>query len=128
MGYLLLFAIVGAVVWYFSSRTMFKLSVRDGQVLVVKGRVPIRFLQDVREVVSHHAVGNCTISGVAREHGAGLAFSGDIDEGSQQRLRNTFRLCPASEVRHAPPVKNPTLGQVLGIAWLAWLLEPRLRG
>jgi len=51
--------------------------------------------------------------------------SGDIDEGRAQRLKNCFRLYPISMLRSAPIVGRPTLGQVLGIAWLAWLLDRR---
>lgn len=50
---------------------LFLLSIRNGDVLVVRGRVPPAFL------------------------------------------------------RAAPPIERPTLGQVLGIVWLAWLLDPR---
>ena len=120
--YLLILAAAAAIWWFLSFRTLFKLSVRDGDVLVVKGRVPIRFLHDVREVIADEGIKKATISAVASEHGASLSFSG-IPEGPQQRMRNAFRLYPAADIRHAPPIAKPTLGQVLGIAWLAWMLE-----
>ncbi len=46
-----------------------------------------------------------------------------MDEGRLQRLRNAFALFPTSKLRAAASVARPTLGQVLGIAWLAWLLD-----
>ena len=54
-----------------------------------------------------------------------LSCSGDIDEGREQRMRNAFMLYPATKLRQAPAVKEPSLGQVLGVAWLAWLLDRR---
>jgi hypothetical protein len=81
-------------------------------------------LSDIRDVVNKPVVARATIRGVKQEHGARLAISG-IDEGREQRLRNIFRLYPISNLRAAPLVAKPTLGQVLGIAWLAWLLDRR---
>jgi hypothetical protein len=40
-------------------------------------------------------------------------------------MRNAFMLYPASKLRQAPMVAKPSLGQVLGVAWLAWLLDRR---
>jgi hypothetical protein len=123
---LLLLAGGAALLWFFGSRTLFKLSIKGGDLLVVSGRVPVRFLQDVREVIADEKLSSGSVSAVARDHGTSLAFSG-IPEGPQQRLRNAFRLYPAADVRHAPPIAKPTVGQMLGIAWLAWLLESRIR-
>jgi len=57
------------------------------------------------------------------EHGGRLVVSGAIDERTEQRLRNLFALYPASQLRKAPAIAKPTFGQLLGIAWLAWLLD-----
>jgi hypothetical protein len=76
-------------------------------------------------VVSKPVVRRATIRAEKQEHGARLSVSGDIDEGREQRLRNIFRLYPLSNLRAAPAVAQPTLGQVLGIAWLAWWLNRR---
>lgn len=121
---LLLIALVCVAVVYWMSRAseLFCLSVRDGRVLVVRGRVPGGLLSDIRDVVSKPVVARATIRAVKQEHGARLAVSG-IDEGREQRLRNIFRLYPISNLRAAPAVAKPTLGQVLGIAWLAWFLD-----
>ncbi len=108
--------------WFLSQRQLFQLSIRDGEILVVKGRVPIRFLQDVRAVVADERIVSGSVTAIARDHGAGLEFTG-IAEGPQQRMRNAFRLYPAADIRHAPPIQKPTLGQMLGIGWLAWIMN-----
>jgi predicted methyltransferase MtxX (methanogen marker protein 4) len=118
--------VVGALLFFWLSRAneIFCVSVRDGRVLVVRGRIPGGLLSDIRDVVQKPIVQRATIRGVKREHGARLAVSG-IDEGREQRLRNIFRLYPISNLRAAPVVAQPTLGQILGFAWLAWLLDRR---
>jgi hypothetical protein len=109
--------------WAFTrSRTLFVLSVRDGRVLVVRGRIPGRLLQELRDVVSRPPVRRATIRAWASEDGGHLSASG-VDEGTEQRLRNVFRLYPISQLRNAPRIAQPTVGQLLGIAWLAWLFE-----
>jgi hypothetical protein len=109
--------------WAFTrSRTLFVLSVRDGRVLVVRGRIPGRLLQELRDVVSRPPVRRATIKAWASEDGGHLSASG-VDEGTEQRLRNVFRLFPIAQLRNAPRIAQPTIGQLLGIAWLAWWFE-----
>jgi hypothetical protein len=107
------------------ARELFCLSVRDGRVLVVRGRIPAGLLSDIRDVVKRPAVSRATIRAVKQEDSARLAVSGAVDEDRAQRLRNIFHLYSISKLRAAPAVSKPTLGQLLGIAWLAWLLERR---
>lgn len=68
-----------------------------------------------------------TIRALKTENGGRIVCSGDIDDGTAQRLRNLFSLYPAAQLREAPVIAKPSVGQVLGIAWLAWLLD-RSRG
>jgi hypothetical protein len=100
---------------------LFCLSVRDGKILVVRGRAPAGFVSEAKAVVS--GVRRATIRGIKGEDRARLSFSGDLGEAREQRLRNLFALYPASKLRQAPAIARPTLGQILGIAWLAWLLD-----
>jgi len=106
------------VVW--RQNTLFEISVRKGRTLVVRGRVPPGFLADVRTIV--RGVESASIRAVKDQGGARLTASG-VDERALQRLRNAFSVYPAARLRAAPPIQRPTLGQVLGIAWLAWLLD-----
>lgn len=102
---------------------LFYLSVRDGKVIVVRGRVPVSMLQEFRDAVSNPTVRRGSIRAVKTESGGQLSCSGDISEGREQRMRNTFMLYPASQLRHAPAISQPTLGQLAGVAWLAWMFD-----
>jgi hypothetical protein len=115
------------VILFLSARAneLFCLSVRDGRVLVVRGRIPAGLLSDIRDVVAKPPVARATIRAVKESNAARLVVSGTVDEGRAQRLRNVFGLYPIASLRAARPVAEPTLGQILGIAWLAWLLERR---
>jgi hypothetical protein len=114
-------AILFGIFWLTRAGELFCLSVRNGQVLVVRGRAPAGFVSDVKQVV--RGVPTATIRGVRGEDRARLSFSGGLGDAREQRLRNLFSLYPASKLRQAPAIGQPTLGQILGIAWLAWLLD-----
>jgi hypothetical protein len=118
-------AIAAAVWWAGRATELFYVSVRDGKVLVVRGRVPVSLLQDFSEAVNEPVVRRGAIKAWRAGDGGQLSCSGDIDEGREQRMRNAFMLYPASKLRQAPAVKEPTFGQILGVAWLAWLLDRR---
>ncbi len=122
---LFLIALAGGAWYAWRSRELFCLSVRRGRLLVVRGRVPGGFLHEASLTVKHPPVRYATIRALRGEHGAQLSFSGALDEGRRQRLRNIFALYPASQLRAAKNVERPSLGQLLGIAWLAWLLDRR---
>lgn len=85
---LVLIAALIAYIWTSRARELFCLSVRDGQVLVVRGRIPGGLLSDIRDVISKPTVARATIRATKHEHGARLSVSGGIDEGRAQRLRN----------------------------------------
>jgi hypothetical protein len=119
--------LAGLVVFFFIVQRMnelFLLSVRNGQVIVVRGRVPPGFLRDVRMIV--RGLPKATIRGIKSDGHARITGSG-LDERVMQRLRNAFGHHPASRLRAAPPIARPNFGQVLGIVWLAWLLDGMLR-
>jgi hypothetical protein len=118
-GFVLVF-----LVWTWHGNELFCVSVRDGRVLVLRGRIPAGLLSDIRDVVERPAVARATIRAMKDSGSARLTVSG-MDEGRAQRLRNVFGLYPISRLRAAPALAKPTLGQLLGIAWLAWLLDRR---
>jgi hypothetical protein len=122
-GYVVITAIaLFAIHFVLNQRTLFYVSVRNGRVLLVYGRCPTGLLNDMREILKHTK--RASIRAVATESRARLSMFG-VEDGTAQRLRNVFGLCPMSMLRAASPIARPTLGQVLGIAWLAWLFDPR---
>jgi hypothetical protein len=102
---------------------LFYVSVRNGKVLLVRGRVPVGLLQAFGEAVNDPPVRRGAIKAWRGDGGGQLTCGGDIDEGREQRMRNAFMLYPASKLRQAALVKKPNLGQVLGVVWLAWFLD-----
>ena len=130
MALLIFAALVAAVIIWLVLRSgeLFYISVRDGKVLVVRGRVPVSMLQEFRECVSKPLVNRGSIKAFKTEDGGQLSCSGDIDEGREQRMRNTFMLYPASKLRVAPQQKDRTIGQMAGLAWLAWMMDRSNRG
>ncbi|MBX5480871.1 MAG: DUF3634 family protein [Myxococcaceae bacterium] len=102
---------------------LFFVSICDGRVLVVRGRIPQGLLNDFADVVRKPPVRRGSIRAVKTIQGGQLIARG-VDEFREQRLRNIFRLYPLSNLRAQPPGPDRrTLGQLLGIAWLAWLLD-----
>jgi hypothetical protein len=116
-------AVVLGLAWLGRQRELFVLSVRDGRVLVVRGRIPGGLLADVREACA--PVRRGLIVAYRDDDGAALDLRGGIDPGRAQRLRNIFALYPMSRLRAASPAAERSLGQLLGVVWLAWLLERR---
>lgn len=103
---------------------LFYLSVRDGRVLLVRGRIPPSLLHGIEDVVRRSAIRRASIRAVAGQHHARLVASG-VDDGTAQRLRNVFGTHPVQKLRGAKLPEARNLGQLLGIAWLAWLFVGR---
>ena len=111
--------------WLHDRRTeLFYVSVRNGRVLVVRGRVPTPLVHDLAEIVKQPVVRSGKIR-VFHGDSADLSCSGDIADGPTQRMRNALSMYPMSKLRQALPVPRPTLGQRIGIAWLAWMFDRR---
>lgn len=120
-------AAVAIAWWSYRAHELFRLSVRNGRILVVSGRIPASLLHDFRAVVASPPVARATISAHREAAGARLSVTGTADAGQEQRLRNIFHAYPQSRLRAAPRPRQQTIGQIFGLAWLAWLLERHAR-
>ena len=101
---------------------LFCVSVRDGRVMVVRGRVPPSLVHDIVDIAKRQKLQRGTIRGVRTDGYARLVTSG-IDEGTTQRLRNVFGQHSLQKLRSLPAAKTTrNIGQVLGVAWLAWVV------
>ena len=91
-------ALVVGVWWLTRANELFYVSVRDGKVLVVRGRVPVGLLQTFAEVVKEPVVRRGGIKAWKTESGGQLACSGDIP--TQETIAAAWLLR-----RHAPDLK-----------------------
>jgi hypothetical protein len=118
-------ALIAWLVWE-RQRELFLISVRDGKVLLVRGRVPGALMNDVADVVGREPkVRRGRVRAVKDANRARIVTSG-IDEFREQRLRNIFSVHPVSHLTAAPPLSRRSVGQFLGIAWLAWIFDRSL--
>ncbi len=115
LGLLVVFLVGGR------ANEIFFISVRQGRCLVVRGRIPGVLLDGLSDVVARSRVASGSIKAVRGDGHARLVMRG-MDEGTSQRLRNVFGTHPVQKLRAAKVVANRNLGQLLGFAWLAWLL------
>src|SRR5882724_8476935 len=92
-GFIAVVIVIAAFLWYLSRKNeFFRVSIRHGRVLLVRGRIPIGYLEDLRDVSRHVQRG--TVRAVKDAGQARLIISSSIDEVTAQRMRNTFAIYP----------------------------------
>jgi Protein of unknown function (DUF3634) len=108
--------------WTWRQNELFCLSVRDSKVIILRGRVPPELFSDLEDVLRGV---KCAKVQVQKRGAAGSLVATGVNDVKRQQLRNVFGTYAARSslrLRHARPVANRNLGQVLGIEWLAWWL------
>jgi hypothetical protein len=106
---------------------LFLISIRRGQLLLVRGNVPTGVLRDFTEIAERAKIQAATIRAVKTATNVRLKITG-IEEGTTQQLRNVFGIHPLSKLRAAPALPaQRNFGQRLGWIWLSWLLSSRGR-
>lgn len=100
---------------------LFFVSVRDGRVLPIRGRISAALLREFEDVTERAAVSRASLRAVFSQGRVRLLVSG-VDDTVAQRLRNVIGTVPEHRLRAAPARRAHNLGQRLGIAWLAWRL------
>ena len=122
---LLLILIPVVVIVYFAlqrANELFLVSIRDGKLLLVRGRIPNALKNDFEDVVRRAQLRGGQLKAVLSSGHTRLVVS-DMDEGVAQRMRNTFGTHSVQKLRAAPAPAERNLGQLVGIAWLAWMLR-----
>jgi hypothetical protein len=115
--------VMGTFLWWLRRQSeLFWISIRAGKLLVVRGRVPQGLAADFAPHLRSVRRGSVFVHKTSS--GGRLTTSG-IDEPTTQRLRNLLGILSPSQLLSALPVRNPTLGQRLGIGWLAWRRAPK---
>jgi len=99
----------------------FRLSWRDGRLLVVRGALPQGLLNDFADTLRRSGVRRATLVGHKTEQGLRLTASG-VSDWDLQRLRNQLGHSPVARLTQSGRAARRTLGTVLGITWLAWLM------
>ncbi len=116
---------VVALWWFTATRAVFSVALRDGRAEPIRGRIPGPLLADFARIAAAAPEVRGTVTALRQEHGSRLRFSGRIDAGTAQRMRNAFGLYPMSRLRQAPVIERPTLARLGLVAWLAsWLSAP----
>lgn len=110
--------VMAAFLWWVRRQgRLFWISVRGGRLLVVQGRVPQGLASDFAPHLVRVQRGEIYVDKTAS--GGRLRTRG-IDEPTTQRLRNLLGIRPLAQLLGATPIRHPSLGQRLGIGWLAW--------
>jgi hypothetical protein len=103
------------------SQRLFRISIRDGKQTLTRGYAPTGLLNDFGAAV--RGVKHGEVQAHKGQGGARLSFSGDIDPGVAQRLRNIFGLYPAARLRAPHIDKRQTVSDAFTLAWLVSLLR-----
>jgi hypothetical protein len=108
---------------------VFRLSIRYGRCLMVRGRLPATLRHELCAIASEAKVKRGRLRGIRRGGQTQLVAEG-LPDGAAQRARNVFGLHRGPELRAGGQPDDPNLGQRLGWDWLAWKLagEPARHG
>jgi hypothetical protein len=103
------------------SQELFRIEIRGGKQTVTRGYVPTGLLNDFGAAL--RGVQNGKIHAHKGQGGARLSFSGDVDAGAAQRLRNIFGLYPVARLRAPHIDKRAAVSDAFTVAWFVSLLR-----
>jgi hypothetical protein len=81
---------------------LFFVRIRDGNVRLVRGRVPPRLFDDVADVVRKPAVPRAELRAVNEGGRPRLYAEGELSAEHKQRLRNVIGAWSVQQIRNAP--------------------------
>jgi hypothetical protein len=81
---------------------LFRLSIRAGAVVRLRGRAPKKLVRDMQDVLKMRPVPKAELRVIARDKKPFVEASGNIDEHELQRLRNVVGLWDIAKIRAAP--------------------------
>ena len=115
---------LGLFFWLQRSAELFSLSWRNGELRLVRGRIPAMLRSDLAEALTQMRIERCNVTASKEERGAQLSVSG-MDDFAAQRLRNIFQLYPMSQLRAAHAPEHGRLLRWVGFSSLVWLFGRR---
>ena len=115
---------LGLFLWFQRSTELFSLSWRNGELRLVRGRIPPMLRGDLADALKQMRIERCDLVARKEEQGARLS-GGGIDDFSLQRLRNIFQLYPVAQLRAATAPAHGRLLRWLGLSSLVWLFGRR---
>jgi hypothetical protein len=113
---------LGLVFWLRSARRAFVVTVKNCEVTLEKGAMPGAMLSDFRSALAKVSSGS--VEGHFEEGGLRVVASGDVDELTEQRLRNIARLYPIASFRASRAPEHRAL-KATGILALFSFLRSR---
>lgn len=123
---LILSGAILALTWLYRRDELFVLSVKRGKLLTIRGALPAGLQNSFSAILKEEGIQRASLRAVKQDGGTRLQVWG-IDEGAAQRLRNVFSLHHLSKLRQARRNDGRNLGQILGIASLAWWIHDSFR-
>lgn len=98
--FLLLFL---AVLWWWwglkQASILFTVTIREGKVSRVRGRIPPRLMAEIRDIVQRAGVTHASFVAVSRGGQPVLHFKGEMDPGLAQQMRNVVGQFSVGEIR-----------------------------
>lgn len=102
VAYLLLaLLVIPLAIALMRANELFCLKLRGGRLMLARGRIPQRLLNDMADVVRDAGVSACTIRGLSEGNRAVVEARGELGEGHRQRLRNVIAQWPVARIRTA---------------------------
>lgn len=93
MSFLVITLLIAVIFWWYSrANEIFRISVHNGKIVKLHGKIPTSLLEDFRGIVAQPVVSNATIYAYHNQVSFQLSISGVEDKNQEQRLRNVFYL------------------------------------
>jgi len=92
VGILLVAFVIAVAVFLIYMSPEFRLTIRNGKVRKRCGSAPLRFIQDVQDIITETGIKHGSIRAESAAGRIHLQFSHSIPEGCRQRIRNVWRL------------------------------------
>lgn len=110
---LLLLLAVPLVVAMTRANELFVLRAQDGELRRVRGRIPLRLLDDLAAVLGHGGVTDIELRGVIEDGRPKIYASGqeDVPRAVRQQVRNVVGQWQVAAIRQAPKLRASSLSR-----------------